>query len=174
MDRQAIARARQRGVTLVELLVVMAILVFAASLIVLNAPPVRAQAKEEAERFAARTRAAWEDSVVQGTAAAVAVSNNAYKVERFVGGKWQVEPSGRPFSERRMPPGVAILAKIDDPALKNEASAAGKDDKKPARIILDPIGLTTPFRVEFRDGRERWVVRNLPDETIMVERDGDR
>lgn len=162
--------ARQRGVTLVELLVVMAILAFAASVIVLNAPPIRSPAKEEAERFAARLRAAWEDSVIEGDAAAVSLGESEYRVERFVSGKWAPAEAGRRFSERRMPQSVVMVATVDDPAAANERKA--EDEDGPVRVILDPIGLTTPFRVEFRDSRERWIVRNLPDETIVVARDG--
>lgn len=166
-----IARSWEAGITLVELLVVMAILAFAAALIVLNAPPSHALAKEEAERFAARTRAAWEECVVKGATASIAISDRDYRVERFVGGKWEPSDDARRFAERRMPDSVAMIAALEDPASKNEKPKQGEKEQ-PMRIILDPIGSTTPFRVEFRDGRERWVVRNLGDETIVVQRDG--
>jgi general secretion pathway protein H len=172
LDGQGIIeRRRQAGITLVELLVVMAILAFAASLVVLNAPPSRALAKEEAERFAARTRAAWEDCVVKGATASITISDRDYRVERFVGGKWEPAQDARRFGERRVPDRVGMIAAVEDPAAKNEKPKEGEEEQ-PTRIILDPIGSTTPFRVEFRDGRERWIVRNLPDESILVERDG--
>jgi general secretion pathway protein H len=167
LDGQGI-NARQRGITLVELLVVMAILAFAAALVVLNAPPMRNLAKEEAERFAARTEAAYQDALIDGAAISLAVSAEGYRVERFVGGKWELEAKARRFSERRMPDGVALIAAIDDPAAANRK--ADEEEETPARIILDPIGLTTPFSVEFRDGKERWTVRKAQDETINVER----
>lgn len=151
----------------------MAILAFAASVIVLNAPPARSRAKEEAERFAARVSAAWEDSVIEGRTASVALAEGAYRIERFSGGEWRAEAGGRRFSERRMPPEVLIIAAVEDPAVKNARMSRDEEDDeaRPTRIVLDPIGLTTPFRVEFRDRRERWVVRNRPDETIVVTRD---
>ncbi|MEX0645770.1 MAG: type II secretion system protein, partial [Parvularculaceae bacterium] len=58
------ARKKQRGVTLLELLVVMAILALVASIAVLSAPPARGAARDEAERFAARFIAACEESIV--------------------------------------------------------------------------------------------------------------
>ena len=173
MVGQGISAARQSGLTLVELLVVMAILAFAASLVALNAPPLRSPAKEEAERFAARARAAWEDSVIDGRAASIAIETDAYRIERFDGDAWRLENAGRRFAERRMPDGVAMLAEAFDPAAANEARA-DDDEAKPVRIVLEPIGVTGPFKVEFRDGRERWIVRNLADETITVARDDGR
>ncbi len=169
MDGQGIIR--QRGVTLIELLVVMAILALAASVIVLNAPPARSLAKEESERFAARLGAAWEDSVIQGKAMSVAVGARGYRIERYVGGQWKEEVSGRRFASRTVPEGVVLLATVEDPAAGNEKKTADAEEVRETRIILDPIGLTTPFKVEFRDRRESWIVRNLPDETIMVSHD---
>lgn len=159
---------RERGITLVELLVVMTILAFVAALVALNAPPARSFAKEEAEKFAARTRAAFEDAVIRGRTTSVVLSQTGYKVERLVGDEWKPIVNERYFSERSMPKGVSILATLADPAAANKAAKDKPEEKSPTRIILDPIGLTTPFRVEFSDEKGRFIVSNAADETITI------
>ena len=172
MDAEALnRRARARGVTLIELLVVMAILAFLAGVVILNGPPLNPEAKSEAEKFAARARAAWEQSVLDGAVYAIAVAPGRYEVEKLVNGEWKPAEGGRYFASREAPRGVTLTARLMDPAALNKAleRKAGAPDA-PARIILDPIGVTTPFAVEFSGRSGVWVVRNLPDETLVLER----
>ncbi len=165
------SRRRQRGLTLIELLVVLTILAFASALVVLSGPPERSSAREEAERFAARMRAAWEDSIIDGAAASVALSARAYRIERYENGAWRLAPASRRFSERLVKDNVAMTVLLDDPAEANKAGRGDGDaDEEVTRIVLDPIGATTPFVVEFADRRERWRVSKSHDETIVVAR----
>lgn len=174
MDRKRLRRRRRaRGVTLVELLVVMAILAFVAGLIALNAPPAQSQAKAEAEKFAARARAAWEEAVIDGAVFSIAVTPAGYEVDKLDNGEWKPADKGRYFSRRTAPRGVSLAAVLTDPAaLNKKPETVDKPEDAPARIILDPIGVTTPFVVEFADRSNIWVVRNASDETIILERKG--
>lgn len=174
MDGQELrAPSRARGVTLIELLVVMAILAFLAGVVVLNGPPLRSAAKSEAEKFAARARAAWEQSVIDGSVYSIAVGAAGYEVDRLVNGAWAPAEGGRYFSTRQTPRGVAVSATLADPAAQNKTQdAAENPEDEPARIILDPIGVTTPFIVEFADRSGAWTVKNLSDETIVLEKKG--
>lgn len=165
--------ARQRGVTLIELLVVMAILAFVATLAVVNAPPARSSAKEEAERFAARVQAAWEDAVIRGSVASVALDARGYRVERLVGQEWVPDETRRRFGARALPPAVALVVELRDPAGANEKDTEEAEPAAP-RIVLDPIGATTPFAVAFTDRQGRWLVSNRDDQTIVVARDDGR
>lgn len=147
---------------------VLSILAFVSALVALNAPPARSGAGEEAERFAARLRAAWEDAVFSGAPAGIALTPRSYKVERYVGGQWRLEPSSRRFSERALDQGVSLTVALKEGAGANERREAGEEEIK--RIVLDPIGAMTPFTVEFADSRGRWRVMSGDNEEILVER----
>lgn len=150
----------------------MAILAFAASIVALNAPPPRSLAKAEAERFAVRVRAAFEDSVLDGAVARIAIGPDAYHVEKLVANEWKLDIRPRRFTERRMPAGVAVVATLRDPAAANEPQEeTDAEADEPVSIVIDPIGTTTPFEVEFTDAKGRWRVINAGDGTITVARD---
>jgi prepilin-type N-terminal cleavage/methylation domain-containing protein len=164
---------RARGVTLVELLVVMAILAFLAGVVALNGPPLQSAAKREAEIFAARARAAFEQSAIDGAVYAIAVTPAGYRVEKLVNGAWTPAESGRYLSARKIARGVALAVSLADPAARNrDAREKERGDDEPARIVLDPIGTTTPFAAEFSDRAGVWIVRNRTDEAIVLEKRG--
>ncbi|MEZ5927242.1 MAG: type II secretion system minor pseudopilin GspH [Parvularculaceae bacterium] len=150
---------RQRGLTLLELLVVVVILALVTSIAVFNAPAVRSNARVEAERFAARTNAAFEDAVLEGSVMSIEMTPAGYKVLRYGDGKWNaVETRGR-ATEREYPKNVRVTLTVEDAALKNKSKMERPSEKdEPQRIIIDPIGLTAPFTVEFADGRDTWSV----------------
>jgi hypothetical protein len=64
-----------------------------------------------------------------------------------------------------------MTASLADAAAANEPDVESlREDVK--RIVLDPIGVTNPFTVEFADRRERWRVIRGDNETIELERVG--
>lgn len=162
----------QRGVTLLELLVVMTILALMAGVVVINTPAARSDAEEEAMRFAARMRTAWEDAVVSGAVFSFELGEAAYAVKTYTSGEWQADSGRGRFSERNVSSGVKMTVTLEDPARANESETRAGARDEPLRIILDPIGLTTPFEVEFADRKARWRVFNADDESIVVMRDG--
>lgn len=163
-------RGNQCGVTLLELLVVMAILALTASIVVLSAPPARGPAREEAERFAARLVAAGEASIVTGEVLRLDLSPTEYGFFAFRDGVWK--PAGeKPFLAAREISGkVLTTIEIEDPALANEPAAARRDDPV-RRILLDPIGIAVPFAVDFADRNERWRVERAADGGVEVKPD---
>ena len=82
-EGQAELRARRRGgFTLVELMVVLVIVGLAASVVVLAWPEQGGSLSAEAERFAARTKAARDDAVLDARAASLTVGPLGYDVAR--------------------------------------------------------------------------------------------
>lgn len=158
--RQIIDARRQRGLTLLELLVVVTILALVTSIAVFNAPAAHSNARVEAERFAARADAAFEDAVLEGAVMSIEMTPAGYRVVRYGNGEWRaVEGRGRP-AERRFPKSLRVTLTLEDAALQNKRKMERPSDKdEPQRIVIDPIGLTAPYTVEFADGRDTWLVR---------------
>src|SRR4051812_37602527 len=70
------------GFTLVELMVVLVILGLASAAVILTLPERGGSLAAEAERFAARTKAARDDAILDSRAASVAVGPGGYEVTR--------------------------------------------------------------------------------------------
>ena len=73
---------REEGFTLVELMVVIVIIGLAAAAVVLTMPARGAGLAREAERFAARAKAARDTAIVESRAATVAIGPGGYDVVR--------------------------------------------------------------------------------------------
>lgn len=177
MDRSRLTGAPgERGLTLLELLVVMAILALLVSVAVFNAPPARSNARDEAERFAARFVAASEDAVLQGSVMRIEMTPGGYTIARYANGEWKADDGAGRFAAHSFASNVAVTLTVEDAALANRRgenrSMKKKDDAQ--RIILDPLGAAPAFTVAFADGRQRWRVRSNESQTIEVVNDGLR
>ena len=75
-------KARGNGFTLVELMVVIVIIGLAAAAVVLTVPEPGGSLRSEAERFAARAKAARDDAILDARPASVAVGPGGYDVAR--------------------------------------------------------------------------------------------
>ena len=84
----------ERGFTLVELMVVLVILGLASSAVILAVPDPRGRVIDEAERFAARSRAVRDDAIVQARTMSVVIDATGYSVERRARGRWENAGSG--------------------------------------------------------------------------------
>lgn len=165
---------KQRGVTLIELLVALAILALVASVAVMSAPPPHGAAREEADRFAARLRAAFDAAIFSDRSLRLEISKNGYGFSAFEDGAWtsvKDVDALKPHTLRR----VSLRVEIADPTLKNEEAAktmtaAKNDDVR--RVVFDPVGLAQGFTVEFSDRTEHWRVSYGSDGAIKVSSDG--
>ena len=80
--------ARERGFTLIELMIVIAIVGLASAVVVLALPDPRGRLTDEAARFAARTRAAHDLAVVGARPISVWVSEGGYGFDERQDGGW--------------------------------------------------------------------------------------
>lgn len=132
------------GFTLVELMVVLAILALAATAVVLTIPGEERTVRSEADRLSARLAAARDIAVVEGRSVAVNFAPSGYGFERRVEGAWQPLP-GRSFEQRNWPSGVHF---------------SGGDGQGAARILFDRIGTSpTPQALTLAGGDAHEVVR---------------
>ena len=138
------ARPNANGFTLVELMVVLAIMALAATAVVLTMPGEERTVRSEADRLAARLAAARDVAVIEGRSVAVSFAPSGYGFERRISGEWQPLP-GRAFEQRNWPGDVRF--------------AAG-NGQGAARILFDRVGISpTPQTLVLIGGDAREVVR---------------
>lgn len=143
-------RPAEHGYTLVELMVVITIIALASAAVVLALPDPRGRLVDEAERFAARVRAAHDSAIVEGRPVSVWVSRDGYGFDRRSEGTWQ------PISEK--PLRVTRWATDVQPVI------AGNDGRD--RVTFDSTGLAdAPMSVELRRGGDL-------AETVQIGSDG--
>ena len=171
MARRVAVVRRQKGVTLLELLVVLAILAFMTTIAMFNMPPSRGSAKEEAERFAARMRAAEQIAIAQSAAMRVDLTAQGYQFMQFDGEEWRALDAPRIESARVFPKDVAVVAEVDGTALANEREGRNREEKEITELDVDPIGMAQAYTVVFSDRRESWRVSGGAGEGVKLEND---
>lgn len=95
--RTSPARTAERGFTLVELMVVIAVIALAGTAVVLTLPDGAAKLRGDAERFAGRVGATRDNAVIQARPMAVWVSPSGYGFARREQGIWR-PLEDRPFA----------------------------------------------------------------------------
>ena len=98
-------RARQRGFTLIELMVVITVIGLASAAAVLMMPDTRGRLMDEASRFAVRTRAAHDAAIVEARPVSLWVTSGGYGYDQWRGGMWS--PMDGPLAVERWKPGTA-------------------------------------------------------------------
>jgi general secretion pathway protein H len=134
------------GFTLVELMVVLVIIGLAATAVMLAIPEQGGSIQAEAERFAARAKAAHDNAVVESRPAAIVVGPAGYSISRRVAGEWQEQ------ARYEWAPGTRI-------------AVAGE-----GRTRFDPTGLAEPLRLQLDRGETRVAVEIGHDGSIQIVR----
>jgi general secretion pathway protein H len=140
-DRGFISSRRyaQQGFTLIELMVVMTIFALAAVAVVLVMPDPRGRIRDDAERFAARARAAHDAAIVSARPVSVWVTPGGYGFDERAGGQWRALGE-KPLRVAQWGKGIQAVS----------SNAGGRD-----RVVFDPTGMADrPMMVELRrDGQ---------------------
>lgn len=143
-------RLRANGFTLIELMVVLVIFGLMSAAVVLALPDPGGGLAGEAERFAARARAAQERAIMDNRPVALRLTAAGYGFEWAVRGEWR--PLGaKPFESQRWREGT---------------KAAAADD----RIVFDSTGFADPLEVTLSRGGERVAVEVVDGGDIRVRR----
>lgn len=153
MPISATGNRRSAGFTLVELMIVVTVIALVSAVAVLAIPDPRGRLIAEAERFAARTRAAHDSAIIEGRSVSVWISDGGYGFDRRAGGAWQ-PIADKPLRVERWGRDVEPMVIAD-----------GARD----RVIFDSTGMANaPLDVELRRDRERVLVRIAGDGTVAV------
>jgi general secretion pathway protein H len=131
---------RRSGFTLVELLMVVAILGLAAGAVVMSVPDPRPPVGAEAERFAARLVRAREEAVLTNRSIAVEATARGYGFSQFDGVEWTALADG-PFGEEVW-----------------QAETSAGLPSATLRVVFDPTGASEAATVTLsRDGQSSTV-----------------
>jgi general secretion pathway protein H len=131
-------RSAEHGFTLVELLVVIAIIGLMSAAVLVAMPDPGGALTAEAERFAARARAAQERAVMDNRSIAIRVDQTGYAFDLRQSGQWR-QIDVPPFGPRKWNEGTQVEAGTD-------------------RIQFDSTGFAEPARLVLARGRNRVAV----------------
>ncbi|MGO1720193.1 MAG: GspH/FimT family pseudopilin [Luteimonas sp.] len=140
------------GFTLVELMVVLAIVGLLGAAVLLTAPSPEAALRREAETLATQLARAQQEAILSTRALRVEVDATGYRFWIARSGGWQPLAEA-PFDPAAWSPGVA-------PTLPRDEEAAW--------FTFDPIGTAEPLALELADGRASLRVQVDADGGIQV------
>jgi general secretion pathway protein H len=148
MANRRTGRSRERGFTLIELMVVIVIIGLAATAVLLTMPETGGSVQAEAERFAARAKAARDSAVVESRPFAIRVGPGGYAVSKRVRGEWREQASY-------------------EWAQGTQAEASGTT---PGQTRFDSTGLAEPLQLTLRRRGQRVAVEIGQDGSVNVRR----
>ncbi|GJL90721.1 MAG: hypothetical protein DHS20C04_03800 [Hyphococcus sp.] len=156
---RACQRCRQRGVSLVELLIVLSIVAMVAGVVIINAPPARSDLRQDADSFAARLDFAAQDAITRGVLIGMTLSEGGYEFYTYNRGEWREREdqhvAGEAFSSD-----YTVKINKTQTAERNEITETKRESEAGVHpdVLFSPTGETTEFSVSFKDRRDTFSV----------------
>lgn len=141
-------RREERGFTLVELMVVLVIIGLATAAVMLAMPQAGGSLAGEADRFAARAKAARDTAIIESRAITLQIGRGGYQVARRENDAWRTE-AHYDWAQRTIPD-------------------IGGDSE--ANIRFDSTGFAEPARITLRRGEEHVAIDIAGDGGVHVVR----
>lgn len=141
-------RREEKGFTLIELMVVLVIIGLATAAVMLALPQPGGSLSGEADRFAARARAARDTAILESRPVALQIGRGGYAVARRENDLWRTE-AHYDWAQRTIP----------------DVGGSGE-----ASIRFDSTGFSEPARVTLRRGAEHRAIDIAGDGGVHVVR----
>jgi general secretion pathway protein H len=124
------SRARSRGFTLLELLVVIVIAVILTGMVMLslNVLSGRRETGEAARRLTALIQLASDDAVMQGRSIGIEIRPHSYRFYAWDGTTWQPIADDPSFRERKLPDEIDLRLQLEGQQLVLKAPPAPEAD----------------------------------------------
>ena len=135
-DRAPTDRGAEGGFTLIELLVVLVMIGLLSAAVVVALPDPHGSVTAEAQRFAARAKAAQDKAIIDGRAIAVRIDATGYRFEEHAQGEWR--DMAAPYTRYEWSTGTA---------------PAG-----PQSLLFDATGLAEPATLILRRDEDQAIV----------------
>jgi general secretion pathway protein H len=180
---KAESRARARGFTLLEILVVVVIIgvIVSAATLAIGVLGGDREVEDQARRFWAVLQQAREEAELQGADVAVFISAGAYEFLRFDTrrNQWILIRDDELYRPRELPEGLRYRLWLDGREVVLKLQPPDRSDevqhkKWPPQIMVLSSGDIMPFELRIeRDAAEAlWRVVGAPDNDLRVERRG--
>jgi general secretion pathway protein H len=149
------------GFTLVEVLVVIVVITFAAALVVVNLRgDDRAIARDEARRLAALLTQARDEAIATGSSLAWQAEGSGYRfLRRAPDRSWQPFPPEETFRARTLPAPMQFAA----------IEVSGQAIEARDALLFPSSGMVPPFRIVLAYNAERIGIRADTPARIVVE-----
>ena len=148
------AQERERGFTLLELLVVVALIGIMISAVVINIGDggLQERMENEARRLAAIARLTRDEAVLQSQEFSLLIEPERYDVQVLADNRWQPLTDDRILSVHELPEGLALVLEMEDYTFtpkRKSSSEEGEHDREAetegTRIFFLSSGEVQPF-----------------------------
>ena len=137
----AVAIDADEGFTLIEMMVVLVIVGLMASVVLLNLPSGKDEARASAEEIAARFSFAAKEAVLGGETVGVTISRRGYGFLKYRAGRWQPMTLIPDKAELFWPEGVTITLRLEG---ERKTLPRGTAAHEPL-LYFTPTGESLPF-----------------------------
>ena len=146
---------KEAGFTLVEILLVLAILAVTTSVVILSIPQEAAPIKKQAERLTLEINALAQDGLISGAVTAAGFSKDGYALYAFENSEWTEKVSAEWQDSYRLTL-TRASAKLDLPKTTEPI------------ILFQPKGLSTPFELTLSDREAHYALKTAGDGRVEL------